>query len=124
MRTARGRGVGTPDLAEQAGVLPNCQRQHDRKESCSRHVMLATHKGKSRASQKRRVPQEILTFSKSRPRRPNGPAEFRRSVRKIPSAIALLGTNSARWLPCAVASHVLTRCSVRYKETTYGTSPS
>ena len=52
MRAPRGRGVVTPDLAQQAGVLPNCQRQHDRKESGSKHVMLATPKGKSCASQK------------------------------------------------------------------------
>jgi hypothetical protein len=53
MRALRGGRLGTPDLAEQAGVLPNCQRQHDRKESCSKHVMLATRGGKSRASQKK-----------------------------------------------------------------------
>jgi hypothetical protein len=52
MRAPRGRGVVTPDLAQQAGVLPNCQRQHDRKESGSKHGMLANPKGKSRASQK------------------------------------------------------------------------
>ena len=52
MRAPRGRGVLTPDLAQQAGVLPNCQRQHDRKESCSKHVILATPKGKTCASQK------------------------------------------------------------------------
>ena len=52
MRTARGRGVVTPDLAQQAGVLPNRQRQHDRKESGSKHVILATPKGKTCASQK------------------------------------------------------------------------
>ena len=84
MRAPRGRGVVTPDLAQQAGVLPNCQRQHDRKESCSKHGMLAIHKGKSCASQKRRGPHENLTFSASRGRRPKGPAEFRRSVPKIP----------------------------------------
>ena len=53
MRTPRGRGIVTPDLAQQAGVLPNRQRQHDRKESCSKHVMLATQKSKSCASRKR-----------------------------------------------------------------------
>jgi hypothetical protein len=42
----------TPHVAQEGGVLPHCQRQHDRKESCSKHVMLATHKGKSCASQK------------------------------------------------------------------------
>ena len=94
MRAPRGRRVGTPDLAQQAGVLPNCQRQHDRKESCSKHVMLATQKGKSCASQKRRGPQEILNFSRSRRRRPGGPAEFRRSVPKIPQG-RLAGFNEA-----------------------------
>ena len=54
MRAARGRGVGTPDLAQQAGVRSKCQRQHDRKESGSKHGILATDKGKSCASQKRR----------------------------------------------------------------------
>jgi hypothetical protein len=42
----------TPKLAQQGGVLPYCQRQHDPKESCSKHVILATPKGKARASQK------------------------------------------------------------------------
>ena len=94
MRAPRGRGVGTPDLAQQAGVLSKCQRQHDRKESCSKHVMLATHKGKSCASRKRWGPQEILTFSRSRRHRPGGPAEFRRSLPKIPR-VRLAGFNEA-----------------------------
>jgi hypothetical protein len=84
LRARSGSGVGTPDAAQQAGVLPNCQRQHDRKESGSKHVMLAIHKGKSYASQKRRGPQETPTFSRSRCRRPGEPAEFRRSVPRIP----------------------------------------
>jgi hypothetical protein len=42
----------TPHLAQQAGVLPYCQRQHDPKESCSKHVILATPKGKTCASEK------------------------------------------------------------------------
>ena len=50
MRALRGRGVVTPDVAQQAGVLPDSQRQHDRKESCSKHVMLTTLTGKSYAS--------------------------------------------------------------------------
>jgi hypothetical protein len=58
MRAPRGRGVVTPDLAQQAGVLPNCQRQHDRKESGSKHVILATLKGKTCASQKKGGSQE------------------------------------------------------------------
>jgi hypothetical protein len=37
MRAPRGRGVVTPDLAQQAGALPYCQRQHDRKENGSKH---------------------------------------------------------------------------------------
>jgi hypothetical protein len=97
MRALRGRGVMTPDLAQQARALPYCQRQHDRKESGSKHVMLATHKGKSCASQQRRRPQEILTFSRSRRRRTSGPAEFRRSVPKIPRCdrhIAVLAVTS------------------------------
>jgi hypothetical protein len=52
MRATRGRGVGTPDLAQQAGVRSKCQRQHDRKESCSKHVILVTSKGKTHANQK------------------------------------------------------------------------
>jgi hypothetical protein len=27
--------------------LSKCQRQHDRKESCSKHVMLATHRARA-----------------------------------------------------------------------------
>jgi hypothetical protein len=50
MRAHSGREVVTQDLAQQAGVLPYCQRQHDRKESCSKHVILATPKGKTCAS--------------------------------------------------------------------------
>ena len=38
MRVPHRRGVVTPDLAQQAGVLADCQCQHDRKESCSKHV--------------------------------------------------------------------------------------
>ena len=68
MRATRGRGVVTPDLAQQAGVLPYCQRQHDRKESCSKHVMLAIPKGKCCASQKERESQKTLTFSPTRHR--------------------------------------------------------
>ena len=33
MRASSGRGVVTPDLAQQAGVLPYRQRQHDREEN-------------------------------------------------------------------------------------------
>jgi hypothetical protein len=54
VRARRRRGVGTPDLAQQAGVLPDGQRQYDRKKGRSKHVMLATLEGKSRASPKRR----------------------------------------------------------------------
>ena len=50
MRADSGHDVVTHDLAQQAGVLPYCQRQHDRKESCSKHVILATPKGKTCAS--------------------------------------------------------------------------
>ena len=66
MRAPRRRGVVTPDLAQQAGVLPNCQRQHDRKESCSKHVMLATPKGKSCASLEETRRHKILAFSRAR----------------------------------------------------------
>jgi copper chaperone CopZ len=76
MRAPRRRGVVTPDLAQQAGVLPYCQRQHDRKEGCSKHLMLAIPKGKSCASQKGRGSHKILTFSANRRRRTEGPAEF------------------------------------------------
>jgi hypothetical protein len=66
MRATGGRGVVTPELAQQAGVLPYCQRQHDRKESCSKHVMLAIPDGKSCANQRERGFQKILTFSPAR----------------------------------------------------------
>lgn len=76
MRAPSGRGVVTPDFAQQAGVWPYCQRQHDRKEGCSKHVKLAIRKGKSYASQKGRGSQKILTFSAARRRRTERPAEF------------------------------------------------
>jgi hypothetical protein len=50
MRTSRRRGVVTPDLTQQASVLPNRQRKHDGEKSRSKHVMLAILKSKSRAS--------------------------------------------------------------------------
>lgn len=84
MRASSGRGVVTPDLAQQAGVLPYRQRQHDRKEGCSKHVMLAIHKGKSCASQKGWGSQKFPTFSAARWRRTEGPAEFHQVVPKIP----------------------------------------
>jgi len=52
MRAPSGRGVVTPHLTHQADVLPYCQRQHDRKESCTKHVTPAIPRGKTRASQK------------------------------------------------------------------------
>jgi hypothetical protein len=64
--------------------LPNCQRQHDRKESCSKHVMLAIHKGKSCANQKGWGSQKLPTFSAARWRRTERPAEFHQVVPKIP----------------------------------------
>jgi hypothetical protein len=69
MRAPRGRGVGTPDLAQQAGVLPYCQCQYDRKESGSKHLMLATAKGKSCARLNRQGPRRFLWFFKG-PRPP------------------------------------------------------
>ena len=72
MRAPRGRGVVTPDLAQQAGVLPYCQSQYDRKENGSKHVMLAIRKGKSRASQKGRGISTILTFQRPLRRRTEG----------------------------------------------------
>jgi hypothetical protein len=81
----------TPDLAQQAGVLPYCQRQHDRKERCSKHVMLAIRKGKSCASQKGLGSQKILTFSPARRRRTEEPTEFRLSVPKIPQCGSAAG---------------------------------
>jgi len=47
-------------------------------------VILATHTGKTCASQKRRGSQKILTLSPASRRRTEGPAGFRRSVPKIP----------------------------------------
>jgi hypothetical protein len=49
-----GRLLVTPRSAKQRGVRPNCQRQHDRKDKCSKHVMLATVKGKKDANQHKR----------------------------------------------------------------------
>ena len=80
-----GRGARmTPELAEQRRFGRARKRQHDRKESCSKHVMLAIPRGKSCASQKGRRSLNILTFSAARHRRTEGPAEFRWSVLKIP----------------------------------------
>jgi hypothetical protein len=76
MRAPSGCGAVTPDLAQQAGVLPCCQRQHDRKESCSKHVMLAVREGKSCASEKERGSQTIFMFLLARHRGTERPAEF------------------------------------------------
>ena len=89
LRAPRGRGVVTPDLAQQAGVRPNGQRQHDRKESCSKHVMLTTHKGKTCARPNTQGPRKFLWFSRARARRTGKPAEFRRLVPKIPQCGSL-----------------------------------
>jgi hypothetical protein len=125
MRAPRGRRVGTPDLAQEAGVLPNCQRQHDRKQNWSKHVMLATHKGKSCASRKDRDLRKFRPFQGLSPppaRRTCGISPV--GAENPPAPLLCLEQ------PCALASlargasHVLTRCSVRYKETTLGTPPS
>ena len=84
MRAPRGRGVVTPDLAQQVGVLPNCQRQHDRKESGSKHVILATPKGKSCASLEETRRHKTRAFSRACRGQATRLAEFRRLVPKIP----------------------------------------
>jgi hypothetical protein len=76
MRAPSGCGAVTPDLAQQAGVLPCCQRQYDRKESCSKHVMLAVRERKSCASEKERGSQTIFMFLLARHRGTERPAEF------------------------------------------------
>ena len=93
MRAPSGRGVGTPDLAQQAGVLPYCQRQHDRKESCSKHVILATPKGKTRASHKGVDLKQLLTFS-ARPDR-GVCGIFAGRCRKFPGASSQVSLRSA-----------------------------
>jgi hypothetical protein len=87
--TPRCRGIVrvTPDLAQQASVLPNCQRQHDRKESCSKHVILATPKGKSRASLKKGRRQEILAFSRGSQRPGRGTWGISRVGAENPAAV-------------------------------------
>jgi copper chaperone CopZ len=77
----------TPDLAQQACALPYGQRQHNRKESRSEHVMLAIPKGKSCASQKGWGSPKILTFSAASRRRTKGSAEFSGRCRKFRSAL-------------------------------------
>jgi hypothetical protein len=86
MRARRGRRVGTPYRAQQAGVWSYCQGQHDRKESYSKHVMLAIHRGKSCARQQKRGSQKMLTFSAVRPRRTEGLRNFAGRCRKVPNA--------------------------------------
>lgn len=46
-----GRLWVTPRSTQQRGVWPNCQCQHDRKYSCSKHVMLAGANGKNDANE-------------------------------------------------------------------------
>ena len=43
----------TPCYAQQRGVRPHRQRQHNRQYSCPKHVMLAALKGKNHASETR-----------------------------------------------------------------------
>ena len=75
----------TPDPAQQRGVLPYRQRQHDGKESCSKHVVLATDEGKSCASTSKGRSQEILGFlGRASCFETKRLAEFRRWVPKIP----------------------------------------
>jgi hypothetical protein len=74
----------TPDLAQQGGVLPDCQCQHDRKDDCSIHVMLATSKGKSCSNPSNDRRWEILGFSRACSGPTLEPAEFGRSMPKIP----------------------------------------
>jgi hypothetical protein len=77
---AAGRGLArmAPKLAQQPGVLPDCQRKRDGKYSCSKHVMLADVKGKSCASLGEGRCQGILGFSETRACQRGRPAEFRR----------------------------------------------
>ena len=48
-----------------AGFLPHCQRQHSRKEDCSKHLTLGSLQGKSCATLKETRPHEILAFSRA-----------------------------------------------------------
>ena len=74
----------TPDAAQQRGVLAYRQGQHDGNDNCSKHVVLATDKGKSCASLNETRRHEIPAFFESSPRAGQSrPAEFRRPVPKI-----------------------------------------
>jgi aminoglycoside 6'-N-acetyltransferase I len=69
--------------------------------------MLATDEGKSGASQKRRGPERILTFSGSPRRRRRGPAGFRRSVPKIPQVRLAASISSGASSSCELARATL-----------------
>jgi hypothetical protein len=89
MRASSGRGVVTPDLAQQAGVLPCRQRQHNRKESCSKHVMLAIPKGQElRQPERVGISENPDVFSGS-PSPGKAICGLFRSVPKIPQRVAL-----------------------------------
>jgi len=74
----------TPDAAQQRGVLACRYCQHDKNDSCSKHVVLATGKGKSCASASKGRSKEILGFGAGGLLRDERPAEFRRWMAKIP----------------------------------------
>ena len=121
MRAPRRRGVVTPDLAQQAGVLPNCQRQHDRKESCSKHVMLAISKGKSCASRTRRDGRKSSRFRGLAAAGPGDLRNFAGRCRKFRSAIVCSEGRSASWPWLVVASQLLTQRIRAYRGATLAT---
>ena len=84
VRARRRRGVGTPDLAEQAGVLPDCQRQYDREQRCSKHVDARDLQPQELRQSRKGATAQDPWFSRARRDRARRPAEFRRRVPKIP----------------------------------------
>jgi hypothetical protein len=85
----------TPDAAQQRGVLACRYCQHDKNDSCSKHVVLATGKGKSCASASKGRSKEILGFGAGGLLRDERPAEFRRWMAKISAAQAAVEKRKA-----------------------------
>jgi hypothetical protein len=113
MRARRRRGVGTPDRAQQAGVLPNCQTQHDREKSCSKHVDARNLQGQElRQSGKEATAQNPCVFEGSpRPGQATcgvSPA----GAEKFPTAVVLFKGRRASCPGSVLGSQLLAQRSV------------
>ncbi len=87
MRACNGRGVVTPDVAQQAGALPYRQRQHDRKESCSKHVMLAIHEARAAPARRGGDRGNPSRFQRLAAAGQSDLRNFTRWCRKLPGAM-------------------------------------